>query len=533
MKRKVEFSISDELEKVIPEKRRVIETAIPYFEEEKNRGNDNKYKGREDLPFLNDRNLMQKNRDFENIKMLNTKILNFPRAQPTLLNPQNQLDKLEEIRKKLEEAPTKKIEKRVGKKAINVHDIAQTRGSKAKELAQNANYVHAQTYINCDLRYFNFDFLVEKLGYFDGIILALIKSKLTFILVILMDPPWRIKQQKLLPQPQNNAVPPNNRKANLDYDTMSNKEIMNLRVDKLSRKGFMFLWIQADELNTAYEMMSNWGYEVVDQIIWVKLQDKKVHLSQGYYFMHSFEMCLLGYKCPPGEHVEYNSKVSNNIVFADVRYKFQKPEELYQIIDLMMPGAKKIELFARNHNLRPGWFSLGNQLGEEFDKWYNLIGCNNCTNSISIGVKRYKAKRQPNYDLCENCFHNLELEKEDFFEMNNLVEEDVLHYYHSCKKCCSDPLWGTRFTCLDCENFDLCEACYDANLQSDVKFHDINHNFVGIEIPVHSNTLPSHFDQKCASCFQKPIIGVSFGCVQCPNLHLCKILNRGVFLIVK
>ena len=33
-----------------------------------------------------------------------------------------------------------------------------------------------------------------------------------------------------------------------------------------------------------------------------------------------------------------------------------------------MPGAKKIELFARNNNLRSGWFSLGNQLGEVFDK---------------------------------------------------------------------------------------------------------------------------------------------------------------------
>jgi len=384
-----------------------------------------------------------------------------------------------------------------------------TRGSKAQALAQNASHSHSNTYINCDLRYFNFDFLVEKLGYFD---------------VIVMDPPWRTKEDQLqqLQQQNNSSLIFPNKKVNLEYDTMSNKEIMNIRVDKLSRKGFIFMWILSEELNVAYEMLNSWGYEVVDQIIWVKLKDTKVHIQQGFHFMHSFEMCLLGYKCPPGEHVEYNSKVSNNIVFADVRIKYQKPEELYEIIDLMMPGAKKIELFARNHNLRPGWFSLGNQLGEEFDKWYNLIGCNNCTNSISLGIKRYKAKRQPNYDLCESCFHNLELEKEDFFEMNNQVDEEVLHYYHSCHKCHSEPIWGTRFTCLDCENVDLCEACYDANLQSDVKFHDINHNFVGIEVPVLNNTLPAHFDKKCGSCFQKPIIGVSFGCIQCPTLHLCQ-----------
>jgi len=306
-----------------------------------------------------------------------------------------------------------------------------------------------------------------------------------------MDPPWRIKETQ-----HNNSLMFSKSKFHLEYDTMSNQEIMNLRIDRISRKGFIFMWIKSNQLNTAYEMLNKWGYEVVDQIIWVKLKDQKVYLSEGFHFMHSFEMCLLGYKCPQGEYVEYNSKVSNNIIFADIRKKFQKPDELYEIIDLMMPGAKKIELFARNHNLRPGWFSLGNQLGEEFDKWYNSIGCNSCNNSILIGIKRYKAKYQPNYDLCENCFKNLNLNIEEFFEMNNKVDEDVLHHYHSCKKCLAEPIWGTRFTCLDCENYDLCEGCFDSNLQSGVKFHDIHHNFHPIEVPFLANGLPSHCDKK-------------------------------------
>jgi len=28
-------------------------------------------------------------------------------------------------------------------------------------------------------------------------------------------------------------------------------------------------------MNVAYEMLNNWGYDVVDQIIWVKLKDGK------------------------------------------------------------------------------------------------------------------------------------------------------------------------------------------------------------------------------------------------------------------
>lgn len=308
-----------------------------------------------------------------------------------------------------------------------------------------------------------------------------------------MDPPWKECHQDD-PSLDN---PNNTKKQSLEYDSMTNQEIMNLRIDRVSQKGFMFMWIPASQLNVAYEMMDKWGYEVVDQIIWVKLKDSKVHITHGSYFMHSFEMCLLGYKCPPGEYVEYNSKVSNNIIFAETRKKGQKPEELYEIIDLMMPGAKKVELFAKNHNLRHGWFSLGNQLGDEFGRWFNTIGCNHCNQTIPIGVRRYKARYQPNYDLCETCFQTLvELDKDDFFIMNNNVTEDVLHYYHECSHCHSEPIWGTRFTCLDCENFDLCEACFDLNLQSDVRFHDIRHNIHALEIPIQAYGLPSHADKK-------------------------------------
>lgn len=43
-----------------------------------------------------------------------------------------------------------------------------------------------------------------------------------------------------------------------------------------------------------------------------------------------------------------------------------------------MPTANKIELFARNNNLRPGWLSLGNQLGEKYMKDVKPISCKIC-----------------------------------------------------------------------------------------------------------------------------------------------------------
>lgn len=62
-------------------------------------------------------------------------------------------------------------------------------------------------------------------------------------------------------------------------------------------------------MNVGYECLNNWGYDVVDQITWVKLRNDKLYISQGYYFLHSSETCLVGYKCPQNERVEYKSKV--------------------------------------------------------------------------------------------------------------------------------------------------------------------------------------------------------------------------------
>ena len=244
----------------------------------------------------------------------------------------------------------------------------------------------------------------------------------------MMDPPWRIKGGQ---KNDSQFMFANNRFC-LEYDTMSNDQIALLDIKVLSNKGFMFLWILGNQINMACEMLNKWGYDLIDLIIWVKTKRGKVYLSHGYYLMHSYEICLVGYKCPTGQHVEYFSKVSNNLIFAEVRGKSQKPEEIYEIIEMMMPGSKKLEIFARNNNLRQGWFSIGNQLGEEFHKWSNHVNCDNCEKPIVVGLKRYKSKLQPNFDLCEKCFKKNRkikvksiLPSKKIFEIENADNENL------------------------------------------------------------------------------------------------------------
>jgi mRNA (2'-O-methyladenosine-N6-)-methyltransferase len=47
---------------------------------------------------------------------------------------------------------------------------------------------------------------------------------------------------------------------------------------------------------------------------------------------------------------------------AQVRETSRKPDELYPLLERLSPGTRKLEVFARQHNVRPGWVSLGNQL---------------------------------------------------------------------------------------------------------------------------------------------------------------------------
>lgn len=362
-------------------------------------------------------------------------------------------------------------------------------------------------YINCDLRYFNLDYIVERHGFFD---------------VIAIDPPWRIKGG------QKNSDSPfmfSNNKFQLEYDTLSNQEIMDIPIEKLSRKGFCFLWVLSGNMQAGYECLNKWGYECVDHLIWVKTSKggSRAMISHGFYFLHSTETCLVGYKCHPDEKLEIISKISNDLIISDVRKKSQKPDQLYEIIDMMMPNSRKIEVFARNNNLRKGWFSLGNQIGEVFEKWKNHMMCDKCKNEIPEGKVRYKSRKMRNFDICDKCIDNVFADRGDtqldYFRLENKSQQNVLHHYHKCDRCGVEPIWATRFQCLQCENIDYCENCYDEIIES--KTGCYSHIFQAVEIPQAGNGLPVHENKRCVLCYQKPILGPCFLCANCNHFVLC------------
>jgi mRNA (2'-O-methyladenosine-N6-)-methyltransferase len=77
-----------------------------------------------------------------------------------------------------------------------------------------------------------------------------------------------------------------------------------------------------------------------------------------------------------------NRGLDTDVVVSEVRETSRKPDEVYGLIERMCPGGRKIEIFGRRHNTRPGyargcleetwcadawdrWLTLGNQLGQD------------------------------------------------------------------------------------------------------------------------------------------------------------------------
>lgn len=93
----------------------------------------------------------------------------------------------------------------------------------------------------------------------------------------------------------------------------------------------------------------------------------------GHWLNHTKEHCLVGIK-GDGQHKllskeflnSQNFKIDLDVIVSEVRETSRKPDELYQMIDRLLgkkcKNTKKLEIFARENNLREGWLSLGNQM---------------------------------------------------------------------------------------------------------------------------------------------------------------------------
>ncbi|CAH0772125.1 unnamed protein product [Bemisia tabaci] len=193
-----------------------------------------------------------------------------------------------------------------------------------KLLVQDKTILYPPQWVQCDLRYLD----MTVLGKFA---------------VIMADPPWDIHME-------------------LPYGTMSDDEMRQLGIPQLQDDGLLFLWVTGRAMELGRECLMLWGYERVDELIWVKTNQLQRIIRTGrtgHWLNHGKEHCLVGMK---GNPMNLNRGLDCDVIVAEVRATSHKPDEIYGIIERLSPGTRKIELFGRPHNVQPNWITLGNQV---------------------------------------------------------------------------------------------------------------------------------------------------------------------------
>uniref|UniRef100_A0A7S3FZ16 mRNA m(6)A methyltransferase n=1 Tax=Strombidium rassoulzadegani TaxID=1082188 RepID=A0A7S3FZ16_9SPIT len=167
--------------------------------------------------------------------------------------------------------------------------------------------------------------------------------------IITCDPPWKLSS----------ANP--TRGVAIAYDTLADKQILELPFDKLQVNGYLFIWVINAKYRLALEMFEKFGYKLVDEIVWVKQTvNGKIAKGHGYYLQHSKETCLIGVKGNVAGRSSLN--IACDVIFSQRRGQSQKPEEIYDIAESLMPNGFYLEIFGRRNNLHDGWVTIGNEL---------------------------------------------------------------------------------------------------------------------------------------------------------------------------
>ncbi|CAD8112630.1 unnamed protein product [Paramecium sonneborni] len=77
-------------------------------------------------------------------------------------------------------------------------------------------------------------------------------------------------------------------------------------------------------------------------------------------------------------------------------------------------------------------------------------------------------------------------------------QQKMIHSHYKCDGCQTAPIVGTRFKCLECPNFDLCESCQFKNLHH-------NHKLFKISNPQELEDYQKTYCQKPKPCTQNEV----------------------------
>lgn len=179
--------------------------------------------------------------------------------------------------------------------------------------------------------------------------------------IIYADPPWRFSQG-INPR---KTFKGNKEELNFHYETLSDKDIINLNIKAISDKEcVLFLWTTDAHLEVALKAINSWGftYKTV-AFVWNKKRG-----FMGKWTVKQCELCLLATKGTA--HKLLKSFKEKSYLEENKTIHSKKPDEIRNRIERMFGHIPRIELFARQakekdlfgNNSFDGWDTWGNEI---------------------------------------------------------------------------------------------------------------------------------------------------------------------------
>lgn len=173
---------------------------------------------------------------------------------------------------------------------------------------------------------------------------------------LVIDPPWDIHTSG---QPSGQIAGGQTAAPGIVRD----RDILELRIESLQKAGVCFLWVTGRAVDIGRQCLNKWGYTQIEELIWVKTNQLGRTICTGrtgHWLNHTKEHVLVGVK---GDPAWLQHGLDADVLVSTALGRSQKPVELYKIIDRMVGvSAKKLELFGRQSNMRPGWLTLGDEV---------------------------------------------------------------------------------------------------------------------------------------------------------------------------
>ena len=199
---------------------------------------------------------------------------------------------------------------------------------------------------------------------------------------IIVDPPWAEYEKRAI------ALP-----CREDLSSWTFEELAALPIPSIAESpSFCFLWAGTEHLDDARRLFAAWGFRRCEDVVWVKSNVRKAHLaremnrradeeelalqplvSQDSVLVRTKEHCLVGVRGSvrrsSDTHI-IHANLDTDVIVDEIPNEpgsTAKPMELYDIVERFCLGRRRLELFGRETNLRPGWLTIGKEVPHNFN----------------------------------------------------------------------------------------------------------------------------------------------------------------------